>query len=109
MTLTFNKKDLGECYPVAICDGHISRMGLVFLKYVNTPETKWGVALVAPYTTNLTQFHDDSRMNGKFKMELGEAKRKRMLMKREAQLEVVLRPNEIVIVAKIARRGLNAN
>ena len=58
----------GKYEPASIVDGHTSRLGETFLKYINSPDTKvWGV-LGLPYATHKWQPHDDTRQNGMFKM-----------------------------------------
>lgn len=103
-------EETGQSYhPVLILDGHISRMGLPFLKYVNTAVTKWSVPLVCPYGTHKTQFHDDEKQNGSFKCALFEAKRTRILARREAGLPAELTPEEIPIIVKTASDKSYAN
>jgi hypothetical protein len=48
-------------YPMLIMDGHGSRLGLEFLRYVNNKDTKGMVMVGAPYATQKWQFHDDKR------------------------------------------------
>ena len=45
--------------PAAVVDGHISRMGEEFLRYVNDTDSCWEVNLGASYGTELWQLHDD--------------------------------------------------
>ena len=55
----------GEAYYLAlILDGHISCMGLPFLKYVNNKDSKWGAFLVCPYDASKTQCHDHEIQKG---------------------------------------------
>ena len=46
--------------PAAVVDGHISRMGEEFLRYVNDTDSCWEVNLGASYGTELWQLHDDN-------------------------------------------------
>ena len=55
-------------YPALIIDGHISRMGLTFLKYINNDAHRWCGMLVCPYGTSKTQFHDHEKQNGSFRV-----------------------------------------
>ena len=96
-------------YPCCFLDGHISRMGLSFLRYVNNPATKWGTALVCPYGTQKTQFHDDEIQNGSFKCKLVECKKQRVNKKREHGLRADLEPEEIPIIVKEASDATYAN
>ena len=49
-------KETGEGYcPALILDGHISCIGLPFLKYVDDKYSKWGAFLVCLYGTSKTQ------------------------------------------------------
>ena len=68
-------EDGTEYLPFVIIDGHPSRMGEDFLRYVNDEAHLWKILLGAPYGTGKWQFHDDKRQNGMFKMQLVEAKR----------------------------------
>ena len=61
-------------WPAVILDGHITRMGDLFLEYVTTDETKWMGLLNAIYGTGSSQLHDDERQNGAFKMALSKSK-----------------------------------
>ena len=89
-------------YPPIIVDGHISRMGLPFLKYVNDDKHRWGAGLCCPYGTSKTQFHDNEKQNAGFKCALVKAKRLRCRQKREHGLPADLEPEEIPIIVKAA-------
>lgn len=71
----------GQC-PVAMVDGHCSRLGLPFLNYINAEETKWKVLLGVPNQTQYWQLGDSSEQNGCFKMALTKWKRSLIRMKK---------------------------
>lgn len=57
--------------PFLLLDGHGSCFELPFLKYINTPETKWNACIGLPYgTSRHWQVGDCSKQNGCFKMVL---------------------------------------
>ena len=80
----FDEDDNPFC-PAYLIEGHISRMGEDFLQYVNDAATRWEGNLGAPYGTDIWQYHDDTRMNGSFKMELGQEKSKFILKKKSTR------------------------
>lgn len=55
-----------------ILDGHESRLGLPFLRYIINEDHKWFVSLVVPFATSYWQVGDSAEQNGMFKMLLGE-------------------------------------
>ena len=62
--------------PFALLDGHQSRFDLGFLRYINSPDTKWNVCIGVPYGTSIWQVGDSSEQNGTFKMSLNVEKKK---------------------------------
>ena len=90
-------EDVKAYYPYILLDGHISRIGEEFLRYVNDPPTRWGTGLGAPYGTSVYQFHDDERENGTLKKAMAKAKSAFFAKKRMKGLPAVLLPVEIVM------------
>jgi hypothetical protein len=86
--------------PVAVVDGHISRMGEDFLRYVNDTDSHWEVNLGASYGTEYWQLHDDRKQNGAFKDQLAASKLNFYLKKRLAGLPPEILPCKIVLVAR---------
>jgi hypothetical protein len=84
--------------PAAVVDGHISRMGEDFLRYVNDADSRWEVMLGASYGTEYWQLHDDRKQNGAFKDQLAASKSNFYLKKRLAGLPPEILPCEIVLV-----------
>ena len=70
--------------PFLLVDGHGSRFGLEFLKYIHTDEHLWTVCLGVPYGTAHWQVGDSSEQNGKWKVEL--SRRKKYLIDRRIAL-----------------------
>ena len=64
---SFGIFDSSEAFPFMLLDGHGSRFGEDFLKYVNYPTTKWVVCIGVPYGTNLCQVADRKEQNLSFK------------------------------------------
>ena len=93
-------EDGNPYFPYIILDGHISRIGELFLRYVNDPSTRWGTGLGAPLATECYQFHDDTRQNGALKTSLTHGKSEFFLKKRIHGLPAEMLPVEIVIVAR---------
>ncbi|KAL7545121.1 hypothetical protein ACHAWF_013505 [Thalassiosira exigua] len=91
-------EDGTEFVPFVVIDGHPSRMGEDFLRYVNEETHRWKIVLGAPYGTGKWQFHDDKRQNGMFKMELVDAKRRWYKKKELHGLPPEILPEEIVVV-----------
>ena len=85
-------------FPLALLDGHASRMGEEFLRYVNNDDNRWKPILGTPYGTDKWQFHDDKRQNGSFKTYLAEAKSRWIMKKRVHKLPPEVLPQEIVVV-----------
>lgn len=96
-------------YPALIVDGHISRMGLPFLKYINDAAHRWCGMLVCPYGTSKTQFHDHEIQNGSFKCALYKVKRERVMRHREAGIPADLYVEEVVIIVKEASDATYGN
>jgi hypothetical protein len=69
----FNHEDGST--PFLLLDGHHSRFGLPFLKYIHSDEHKWTCCIGVPYGTHLWQVADSTEMNGSFKTALTKAKR----------------------------------
>ncbi len=88
--------------PAAVIDGHISRMGEDFLRYINDSQTRWGVNLGASYGTEYWQLHDDKWQNGRFKSELAKSKSRFYMRKRLVGLPPEILPCEIVLVIRDA-------
>jgi hypothetical protein len=88
--------------PAAVIDGHISRMGEDFLRYINDSQTRWVVNLGASYGTEYWQLHDDKRQNGLFKSELAKSKSRFYMRKRLVGLPPEILPCEIVLVVRDA-------
>jgi hypothetical protein len=61
-------------HPAAVVDGHISRKGEDFFRYVNDADSRWEVNLGAPYGTKYWQLHGDRKQNGAFKDQLAASK-----------------------------------
>ena len=89
-----------QFYPCVVIDGHISRMGEDYLRYVNDPDHLWMPRLGAPYGTSIWQYHDDTRMNGTFKMKLHAAKSWWIMKKRKHGLPAEILPEEVVVVVR---------
>ncbi len=88
--------------PAAVVDGHISRMGGEFLRYVNDTDSCWEVNLGASYGTKHWQLHDNRKQNGAFKSQLAASKSIFYMKKRLAGLPPEILPCEIVIIARDA-------
>jgi hypothetical protein len=58
-----------------LLDGHHSRFGLPFLKYIHDNKNQWTCCIGVPYGTHLWQVADSFHMNGFFKSKLTKAKR----------------------------------
>ena len=93
-------EDGNPYFPYIILDGHTSRIGELFLRYVNDPSTRWGTGLGAPLATEYYQFHDDLRQNGALKTSLTNEKSEFFLKKRIHGLPAEMLPVKIVIVAR---------
>ena len=89
-------------YPSVIIDGHVSRMGIEFLTYVNEEQTQYHPMLGVPNGTGIWQFHDDTGQNGSFKQVLAESKRSFTMKKRRAGLSEDIKMEEIVVVLRPA-------
>jgi hypothetical protein len=74
-------KNGNQYVPAAVFDGHISRMGEDFLRYINKEGSCWEANIGASYGTEYWQLHDDKRQNGAFKSELLLSKSKFYYMK----------------------------
>jgi hypothetical protein len=61
--------------PFLLLDGHNSRFGLPFLKYIHDERHKWTCCIGVPHGTHLWQVTDSSAMNDNFKLVLTKAKR----------------------------------
>jgi hypothetical protein len=88
--------DRSECSPFLLIDGHQSRFGLDFLRYIREPEHQWTVCLGVPYATHLWQVGDSSEQNGSFKMALKEAKRKILEHKFQFRLPLKILKTDVV-------------
>ena len=73
ITQRVDEKGITYC-PAAVINGHISRMGEDFLRYVNKAETCLEVNLGASNGAEYWQLHDNRRQNGVFKSELASSK-----------------------------------
>lgn len=62
--------------PFLLLDGHGSRFGLPFLRYIHDKRHPWVVHLGVPYATHWWQVADSSQVNGSYKMAATEKKRK---------------------------------
>jgi hypothetical protein len=82
--------------PFLILDGHGSRFDLLFLQYVNAPETKWNVCIGVPYGTSYWQVGDSVQQNGCFKMALTRYKRELLTKKENRRAEFAIEKDEIV-------------
>lgn len=108
--------------PMAIVDGHCSRLGLDFVGYINgvdledksistveqieNAEPRWLVSFGVPYGTSDWQIHDDHAMNGTFKGHLYEEKSELTRKKRAAGLDGEMEKHEIVlVVGKAAQKS----
>ena len=65
--------------PFVLLDGHGSRFGLEFLKYINEDSHRWSVCIGVPYGTAYWQIGDSTEQNGSFKLHL--SKRKEMMVR----------------------------
>jgi hypothetical protein len=90
---------LGNQYvPVAVIDGHISRMGEDFLRYINIDNTRWEVNVGASYGTEYWQLHNNKQQSGMFKSELAMSKSNFYMKKRLVGLHPEILACEIVVV-----------
>jgi hypothetical protein len=76
--------------PFLLLDGHASRFDLIFLQYINQPETKWNCSIGLPSGTSYWQVGDSSKQNRLFKMALVRAKQEFIMKKNDAGLEFAI-------------------
>jgi hypothetical protein len=88
--------DRTEANPFVLLDGHGSRFGLDFLRYISNNETKWTVCVGVPYGTHLWQVGDSAEQNGSFKMALIKAKQKIINEKAKLHLPCKVERHDIV-------------
>ena len=61
--------------PFLLADGHGSRFGLPFVRYIIESINPWTVCVGVPYTTHVCwQVHDSNKLNGAFKARMKDAK-----------------------------------
>jgi hypothetical protein len=89
-------------YPALIIDGHILRLSLPFLEYINKQGHRWWGMLMCPYGTSKCQFHDHEIQNASFKCKLVDVKCKRVQMYHRAGFPADLCMEEIPIIVKEA-------
>jgi hypothetical protein len=85
-----------EAIPFLLLDGHGSRFGLDFLRYINNRETRWTVCIGVPYGTHLWQMGDSSEQNGAFKQALIKQKQKIIYEKSKLHLPGKVEKQDII-------------
>ena len=85
--------------PFLLLDGHQSRFGIEFLKYITDPTHPWKVCIGVPYGTALWQVGDSSQQNGRYKMRTSE-KKKMIMHSRVSQFisELEILPSDIIVI-----------
>ena len=96
-------------YPAFIIDGHISRLSLPFLEYINKQACHWQGMLVCSYGMSKCQFHDHEIQNASFKCKLVVVKWKHVQMHCRAGFSADLCVEEIPIIVKEASDAMYAN
>ena len=94
--------DLMVSRPFSFIDDHGSRFELPFLKYVNSPQTKWNACIGLPYGTAYWQVSDSSEQNGCFKMALTKYKRELLRRKELAGAEFAIDKQDITYIVRQA-------
>ena len=85
--------------PAAVVDGHIYRMGEVFLRYINKENTHWEGNVGASYGTEYWQLHDNKWQNGMFRSELAMLKSKFYIKKNWL---AYLQKSQLVILSSLS-------
>ena len=89
--------------PMILLDGHDSRFGTDFLRYITNNEHKWCVCNGVPYATSLWQVGDSNEQNGAFKMGLTDAKHKLLSYRLSHMIQYLeLQPTDIMILIRQA-------
>ena len=84
--------------PFLLLDGHGSRFEMPFLKYINSPGTKWNACVGLPYGTSYWQVGDSSEQNGCFKMALTKYKRELLRRKESVGAEFAIDKQDITYI-----------
>ena len=82
--------------PFLLLDGHGSRFGINFLKYINDASHEWSVCIGVPYGTSLWQVGDSSEQNGSYKIGLARAKQDLIDKKKVKQMIPTIYPYKII-------------
>jgi hypothetical protein len=88
--------------PFLLLDGHSSRFELPFLKYINSPQTKWNACIGLPYGTAYWQVGESSEQNGCFKMALTKYKRELLRRKELVGAEFAIDKQDITYIVRQA-------
>ena len=92
-------------YPCVLLDGHNSRLYEPFIKYINSPTTKWGFILGIPYGTSYWQVADTTYLNGWFKCLWYREKKKLVTFKAIRGLPINMGVTDIVPCLRPALEG----
>lgn len=84
--------------PFLLRDGHGSRFGLNFLKYVIDPAHGWVVCIGVPYGTALWQVGDSSEQNGAYKIALAKCIELLLKKKQTKMMLPTIEGYEIIIL-----------
>ena len=79
-----------------LIDGHVSRLQLTFLRYMNHPDHPWIVCLGLPNGTELWQVGYAAEQNGFWKMSITKFKRDIVLLKTKMGLPLTITKTDIV-------------
>ena len=82
--------------PFLLIDGHGSRLGLEFLKYINN------LCFGVPYGTALWQVGDSAQQNGAFNMALAFYKTMLIAKKEKLMMQLTIQPHEIIVMVNYA-------
>ena len=89
--------------PYLMLDGHGSRMGLLFLRYINNPAHLWIACIGVPYGTSLWQVGDSAEQNGTYKGGLTTMKKKIIAHKTKLMMpRLTIEVTEIMILVNYA-------
>ena len=91
--------------PFLLLDGHGSRFGIPFLKYINDKNSghEWVCCIGVPYGTSLWQVGDSTEQNGCYKMACTQFKRGLMKKKEEKMMtKPTIYPYEIMLIVNFA-------
>ena len=90
------QRENSSILPFALLDGHLSRLELPFLKYINTPKENWVVCIGVPYGTTLWQVGDSKGKHGSFNIAFTIAKQNLLEYKESIGLPGTLEDNDPV-------------